>query len=47
VTIEAAPPRPREVPQWVRLLLVLGFLYVFLVGVGLLEGGIRAFGDGF
>jgi solute carrier family 34 (sodium-dependent phosphate cotransporter) len=47
MTIEAAPPRPREVPQWVRLLLVLGFLYVFLVGVGLLEGGIRAFGEGF
>ena len=45
MTIEAAPPR--GVPQWVRLLLVLGLLYVFLVGVGLLEGGIRAFGAGF
>jgi len=40
--------RPHErLPQWVRLLLVLGFLYIFLVGVGLLEAGIRAFGEGF
>ena len=36
-----------RLPAWVRLLLVFGFLYVFLVGVGLLEGGIRAFGAGF
>ena len=34
-------------PAWLRLLLVFGFLYVFLVGVGLLESGIRAFGSGF
>lgn len=36
-----------RVPSWLRLLLVFGFLYVFLVGVGLLESGIRAFGSGF
>lgn len=36
-----------RVPPWLRLLLVFGFLYVFLVGVGLLESGIRAFGSGF
>ena len=36
-----------RLPQWVRLLVVLGLLYAFLVGVGLLEGGIRAFGEGF
>lgn len=36
-----------RIPQWVRLLLVLGLLYIFLVGIGLLEGGIRALGEGF
>jgi solute carrier family 34 (sodium-dependent phosphate cotransporter) len=34
-------------PKWARVLLAIGFLYVFLVGVGLLEHGIRAFGEGF
>ena len=44
----AADHRAAErIPQWVRLLLVLGLLYIFLVGVGLLEGGIRALGEGF
>ena len=36
----AADHRAAErIPHWVRLLLVLGLLYIFLVGVGLLEGG--------
>jgi solute carrier family 34 (sodium-dependent phosphate cotransporter) len=37
----------REVPTPVRVLLVLLFLYGFLVGVGLLESGIAALGEGF
>jgi solute carrier family 34 (sodium-dependent phosphate cotransporter) len=37
----------REVPTPVRVLLVLVFLYGFLVGVGLLESGIAALGEGF
>lgn len=40
-------PRAGPVPKWVRLVFALGLLYVFLVGVGLLEGGIRQFGEGF
>ncbi|MPZ71672.1 MAG: sodium dependent phosphate transporter [Nitriliruptorales bacterium] len=39
--------RGDRLPRWGRLLLVLAFLYLFLIGVGLLEGGIRAFGEGF
>lgn len=34
-------------PRWLRLVLALALLYAFLVGVGLLEGGIRQFGEGF
>lgn len=41
-----AARRP-PVPKPVRLLFALVLLYVFLVGVGLLEGGIRQFGEGF
>ncbi|MFO7779138.1 MAG: Na/Pi symporter [Nitriliruptoraceae bacterium] len=40
----AARPRP---PPPLRALLVVGLLYVFLVGVGLLEEGIAALGEGF
>ncbi|MEX2562678.1 MAG: Na/Pi symporter, partial [Nitriliruptoraceae bacterium] len=39
--------RRRYLPKWARLLLALALLYVFLVGVGLLEAGIRQFGEGF
>jgi sodium-dependent phosphate cotransporter len=39
--------RPERIPRWLRVLLVVGLLYIFLVGIGLLEGGIRAFGEGF
>jgi len=31
----------RRMPAWARLLIVLGLLYLFLVGVRLLEGGIK------
>lgn len=37
----------RGLPKPARLVYALGLLYVFLVGVGLLEGGIRQFGEGF
>ncbi len=37
----------RATPKPVRLTFALSLLYVFLVGVGLLEGGIRQFGAGF
>ncbi len=44
-------PRPTfgggSIPTWVRVLLVLGMLYVFLVGVGLLEVGIAGLGEDF
>jgi solute carrier family 34 (sodium-dependent phosphate cotransporter) len=43
----AASTHRRELPRWFRLVLALALLYVFLVGVGLLEGGIRQFGEGF
>jgi hypothetical protein len=33
--------RKRQMPGWARLLLVLGLLYLFLVGVKMLEGGIK------
>ncbi|HHC07627.1 MAG TPA: sodium dependent phosphate transporter, partial [Actinobacteria bacterium] len=43
----AAGPRPKQpLPGWLRLVLVLGLLYLFLVGVRLLEVGIKAFGEG-
>lgn len=38
---EIAAARHRRMPPWARLLLVLGLLYLFLVGVRLLEGGIK------
>jgi solute carrier family 34 (sodium-dependent phosphate cotransporter) len=34
-------------PTWARSLLVLGLLYLFLVGVSLLEAGIGGLGEGF
>ncbi|MEX1177949.1 MAG: Na/Pi symporter [Nitriliruptor sp.] len=37
----------REFATWTRVLFALALLYVFLVGVGLLEDGIRQFGEGF
>lgn len=36
---------PREVPTPVRALLVLALLYLFLVGISVLEGGISALGE--
>jgi sodium-dependent phosphate cotransporter len=36
-----AVARKRQMPGWARLLLVLGLLYLFLVGVKMLEGGIK------
>lgn len=39
--------RGRVLPPPLRTLLVVGLLYVFLVGVGLLEEGISALGEGF
>jgi sodium-dependent phosphate cotransporter len=39
--------RRRELPAAVRGLLVLGSLYAFLVGVGLIESGIASLGEGF
>ena len=44
----AAPPVPTRQPStWLRVLLVLGLLFVFLVGVKGLESGIKAFGADF
>ena len=40
-------PQTDRVPRWLRVALVVALLYLFLVGIGLLEGGIRAFGEGF
>jgi solute carrier family 34 (sodium-dependent phosphate cotransporter) len=37
----------RAIPILARVLLVVGFLYLFLVGVSLLEAGIAALGGGF
>ena len=37
----------RPVPTWARLVLVLGLLFVFLVGVKALETGIKSFGGDF
>ncbi len=41
------PRRPAEVPPLARGALVLGFLYLFLVGIAFLEAGIAAAGEGF
>lgn len=43
----ASVPARRELPPAARAVLVIGLLYLFLVGVGLLENGIAALGDGF
>ncbi len=40
-----AAPTTRVMPNPVRVVLVLGLLYLFLVGVKLLEGGIKALGS--
>jgi len=37
--------KPRSMPRWVRALLVVGLLYLFLVGVSLLEAGIKGLGS--
>ncbi|MEX2532357.1 MAG: Na/Pi symporter [Nitriliruptoraceae bacterium] len=42
-----AIPRNPDLAAPVRAALVVGLLYVFLVGVGLLEAGISTFGSGF
>lgn len=45
---EPLRPRPgRGIPPALRLALVVFLLYVFLVGVGFLEAGISALGEGF
>jgi len=36
----------RQMPSWLRFILVLGLLYLFLVGVRLLEGGIKGVSGG-
>ncbi len=41
------PAPRREPPTWLRAVLVVGLLYVFLVGVSMLEAGIGALGEGF
>lgn len=41
------PRRSREISPPVRVLFVVGLLYLFLVGVTMLESGISAMGDGF
>jgi sodium-dependent phosphate cotransporter len=42
----AAEAKKREMPSWLRLVLVVGLLYLFLVGVKLLEGGIKGLSGG-
>lgn len=42
---ESSPER--SLPAWSRALLVLGLLYLFLVGVGMLSDGIKALGSDF
>lgn len=37
----------RDIPTWLRIIIVVALLYLFLVGVGLLEAGIAALGEGF
>ncbi len=36
-----------HIPRWLRVVLVVGFLYIFLVGVKGLESGIKVFGADF
>jgi solute carrier family 34 (sodium-dependent phosphate cotransporter) len=47
LSLDGREAQRAELPKWARLVFALALLYVFLVGVGLLEGGIRQFGDGF
>ncbi len=48
VTTPAAPPVTTRQPRtWLRVVLVLGLLFIFLVGVKGLESGIKAFGADF
>ena len=42
----AAEAKKREMPSWLRLVLVVGLLYLFLIGVKLLEGGIKGLSGG-
>jgi sodium-dependent phosphate cotransporter len=37
----------REIPSWLRGIIVVGLLYLFLAAVRLLEGGIKGFGSDF
>ncbi len=43
---EIIAARKRQMPAWARLLVVLGLLYLFLIGVRLLEGGIKGISGG-
>lgn len=45
MTLAPAPRTGRQ--AWVRAVLVVIFLYLFLVGIGFLEAGIGALGEGF
>ncbi len=45
--LEEVSEPPGRLPPWLRALLVLGLLYVFLVGVSALSEGIESFGAGF
>jgi solute carrier family 34 (sodium-dependent phosphate cotransporter) len=45
--VELGRERGRSVPVGIRVLLVVSFLYLFLVGVACLEVGIAAMGEGF
>mgnify|MGYP000190438229 CR=1 FL=1 len=40
-----APAESRTMPPWLRALLVVFLLYLFLVGVKMLEGGIKGLGS--
>ncbi|MDJ0664126.1 MAG: Na/Pi symporter [Acidimicrobiia bacterium] len=48
-TDQAAPEHPTDdrFPPWVRVLFVVGLLYLFLVGIKALETGIKSFGSEF
>lgn len=45
--LEEATEPSGEMPPWMRALLVVGLLYLFLVGVSALSEGIEALGSGF
>ncbi len=40
-----AEPPQRRMPPWLRAILVVGLLYLFLVGVRMLESGVHGLGD--